>query len=129
MFDCRYHWVCVGLTSKPPRGSEWLCTSCSGSSSKLKRKATTPEVKSKRAKSVDPVEETSKKSHQLKNDLKTEGDQASSRKKDDVLKKKNAVGPKSKVTKPILDYKTKPEFSDDDEDDETNMWLKERPLV
>ena len=70
MFNCRYHWVCVGLTSKPPRGSEWLCTSCSGSSSKLKRKATTPEVKSKRAKSVDPVEETSKRTKQIKNDLK-----------------------------------------------------------
>ena len=121
MFDCRYHWVCVGLTSKPPRGSEWLCTSCSGSSSKLKRKATTPEVKSKRARSSDPVE-NSKGTQQLKNDLKTEADQASSRKKDDVLKKKNVVtGPKSKVTKPILDYKTKPEFSDDDEEDDDNV--------
>ena len=120
-FFPRYHWVCVGLTCKPARGSEWLCTSCSGThnSSKLKRKASTPEVKNKRARSPDEVEESSKRL-QVRNDLKEEADQKSPGKKDEGLKKKGSVGPKSKITPPILDYKTKPEFSDDDDDDDVD---------
>ena len=113
--------MCVGLTCKPARGSEWLCTSCSGSSnsSKLKRKASTPEVKNKRARSPDEVEESSKRL-QVRNNLKEETDQRTTGKKDEGVKKKVAVGPKSKVTPPILDYKTKPEFSDDDDDDDAD---------
>ena len=110
--------MCVGLTCKPAKGSEWLCTSCSSNSSKLKRKASTPEVKKKRARSPDEVEAGSSKRLQVRNDLKEEADRGAAEKKDERVKKKVAVGPKSKVTPPILDYKTKPEFSDDDDDDD-----------
>ena len=107
--------MCVGLTSKPARGSEWLCTSCSGSSSKLKRKSATPEVRSKRARSPDDgVEERSKRIHLRKD----EAEQATPGKKGESFKKKGVTGSKSKMTPPILDYKTKPEFSDDDDDDD-----------
>jgi len=27
--DRWYHWVCVGLHNKPPKGQEWMCTECS----------------------------------------------------------------------------------------------------
>jgi len=38
--DRWYHWACVGLNCKPPKGQEWMCTECS--SKKPNRKIVTP---------------------------------------------------------------------------------------
>ena len=103
----RYHWVCVGLTCKPARGSEWLCTSCSGSnnSSKFKRKASTPEVKNKRARSPDEVEESSKRL-QVRNDLNEEADPRATGKKDEGVKKTMATEKKTTKKKKKTKKKT-----------------------
>ena len=106
---CRYHWVCVGLSRKPVKGTEWLCIACSGKAgpSKVKRKMT-PEVKAKRPRSPSAPESASKRVLPgRRSKEESDGEQSAKHKKDNLPKRKE---------KPVLDFITQPEFSDDEED-------------
>ena len=108
--------MCVGLHCKPAKGSEWLCTSCSGKAggSRGKKKVITPEPKHKRVRSPAP-QMARRRSGANRDDSSEEGEPRSKLKKDDGFRKKGGLLLKSKPTKPHVDYISRPEFSDDDE--------------
>merc|ERR1712180_12469 len=59
--DSWYHWVCVGLHTKPAKGTEWLCTSCSGKAGSSKGKRTNvPEAGARRMSSPEDEPSSSK---------------------------------------------------------------------